>query len=164
MADHPPPDPERTVEAYRLYVEERLSVRQVAERMGLTRTTAHRWIHAGREKEGLLVTLLNQAEEREWAHDVYRTLEQLAAERLEKAEDEQAAVWWFDRVVKVLKERRELAGLDAPRQLAVRATVDRPERAPDRGVTEAARRAVERNALDEQELRAGRPGVIESGE
>lgn len=164
MADHPPPDPARTIEAYRLYVEERLSVRQVAARLDVARSTAHEWIGRGRKEEGLLVTLLSQAEEREWAHDVYRTLEALAAERLEKAEDEQAAVWWFDRVVKVLKERRDLAGLDAPKQLAVRATHDRPLRAPDAGVTEAARRAAARNARDEQELRAGRPGVIESGE
>lgn len=153
MADHPPPDPDRTIEAYRLHVEERLSTRQIAERLGVSQSTSRRWIAAGRKEEGLIVTILNQAEEREWAHDVYRTLESLAHERMEKAEDEQTAVWWFDRVVKVLAERRALAGLDAPKQLAVRATVERPTVRTDPAVRDAARRTAER--LEEQ-ARQGR--------
>ena len=176
MAAPTAPDPDVVAEAHRLTLPppdgESLSLAQVALRLGISKSTAsnyvqraiahmpfvelHRRAQAQSDMTKRLLAVLYEAYE-------------MASARKPDPEDPDAKLdEWLAIQEFAAKREAQLAtllGLNSPAKLDITTNGGRNgnDAAKDGALIAALARMSESNALDERELRAGRPGVIEGG-
>lgn len=174
MANPSAPDPDIVKEAYRLTLPEprgeELSVRQVAARLGISKSTAGDYIR--RAVEHLpYAELFSRAEQQ---GDMATRLTTVLFEVYEEAGnrrpklDEDPSVWLalLDFAAKREAQLAVLLGLNAERRLTITNGSGNGKDYSgdfDQGLARALAHMDEVNARDEAAIRAGRPGVIEGG-
>jgi transcriptional regulator with XRE-family HTH domain len=164
MPDPTPVPPEQLAEVLRKHRDEHIAQRTLAKEYGVSQPTIARWVKAARENE-LWIDAIDRAEERSFHGDTYRELWSKVSAWLDKVDGPDDGLPVVDRILKISKSARELYGLDAPTRLAIESDVTmhggRPAAPPDASLIRALEAIERRDAEDERELRAGRPGVIE---
>jgi transcriptional regulator with XRE-family HTH domain len=170
------PDPDLVATAYELTLEppagEGLSLAQVAVRLGISKATAWNYVQraiAHRPFVELHKRAVAQSDMSKRLLAMLYAAYALAEARYPDPDDEDAdeARWLaiMDFAAKREAQLAELLGLKSPAKLDITTNGGRNgDGAPrDTKLIEALARIEERDTLDDREIRAGRPGVIEGG-
>ena len=154
-----PRNPEIVLECYRLWRFENLSVRKVAEKMGIPKTTAQDYIRAGREREGWMPDW-STAEIRGDLDALHAEIAKTGIPRLLKAESDRDWSAVANVLLALSKRISELHGANMPGRLQVEQVGGEGTNMDD-PIFAGVRDLMRRNEEDRENYRNGGPGVIE---